>query len=74
MPAAGDIKGGDVEVIGPGLIRLDLTPFDSSAYADGNRLSAVLDLNTARALTIALIESIKQAEVEEVRTNKRKKK
>lgn len=72
--SAGNIKGGDVDAVGPGLIRLDLTKYDSTAYEDEHRVAAVLDLPTARAMTIALIESIKKAELEEALANKKRKK
>lgn len=74
MPSAGDIEDGTVEVIGPELIRLDLTKYDSAAFKDEHHVTVVLDLTTARALTIALIQTINKAEVEEVRVNKKRKK
>lgn len=71
MRSAGDIDGGDIVAVGPGLIRLDLTKFDSTAFQDAHRVTAVLDLHTARAMTIALINAINAAEVEQARSDKK---
>lgn len=74
MNVAGDIEGGEVMAVGPGIVRLDLTTYDSMAHQEGHRVTAVLDLTTARALTIALVHAIERAEAEKAPTRKRKQK
>ncbi len=55
-----------IEVIGPGMIRLDI-------FTHEGRSAAVLDLHTARAAAILMIEAIAIAEVNEARSTKKAK-
>jgi hypothetical protein len=72
----GDIKDLDVTVVGPGTLRLDFLASVPPDHHRDDRYTAVVDLDTARAMAIVLIQAIEKAETEEARntTTKRKRK
>lgn len=75
MKRAGDIKDLDVQVVGPGTLRLDFLASVPPDHHHDDRYTAVVDLDTARAMAILLIQGIEKAETEEARsTTKRKRK
>jgi hypothetical protein len=74
VPSVGKLKDLEVTVVGPGLIRLDFFASTPPDHIRDDRHTTVIDLSTARAIAILLIQSIEQAEVSEARFSKQRKK
>ena len=74
MSAAGKLADLDVNVVGPDLIRLDYIASTPPNHDKTDRHTAVVDLRTARSMVILLVRAIEQAEIDEARAAKTKRK
>jgi len=74
MDKAGSIRDMEATSIGAGSVRVDFvasTPPNHNAF---DRYTAIVDLDTARAMAILLIRAIERAEVDEARAKPKRKK
>jgi hypothetical protein len=74
--SAGDLYDGYMmaEPVARG-VRIDLYDYELAVNAPlNNRFCKIMDLRTARSLAILLIDAIAKAELEEARTDKKRKK
>lgn len=74
VSTAGKLKDAEATAIGAGMVRLDLLASVPPDHASDDRYCAVIDLHTARAFAVMLIDAIAKAELEEARNKPKRKK
>lgn len=73
MKRDGNIANLDVTVVGPGILRLDFLASVPPDHNRDDRYTSVVDLDTARAMAILLIQGIEKAELDEARASAKRK-
>lgn len=74
MLSVGKLADMEATAIGAGNIRVDLLASVPPDHIRDDRYSMVINLHTARAMAVLLIRAIEQAEVDEARMTRKKKK